>query len=49
MGWHLVPPLALELGDYGLRVDWQPFVRVDGHAEQTRVGLRMYDGVRGHG
>ena len=40
MRWHLVSSLAhVELGD-ALRVDRQPLVRVDHHAEQARVGLK---------
>ena len=39
MGRHLVPSLALVLLNDALDVDRQPLVRVDGDAEETRIGL----------
>lgn len=40
VGWHLSTPLALvQLNDTG-RVDGVALVRIDGHAEEARVGLR---------
>ena len=38
---HLVPFLALVHVDHLLCVDWQPFVGVDHHTEQARVGLSV--------
>lgn len=40
MGWHLHPPLAAILGNYGVHVDGQAAVGVNSHAEEARVGLK---------
>ena len=38
----LVPPLSKVDLDGGGRVDGEPLVRVDGHAEETRVGVDQF-------
>ena len=43
---HLRLSAPAVLGHNARRVDGQPLVRVHGHAEQTRVGLRIYPDVR---
>ena len=44
MGWHFHSPLAPVLVNDGVCVDWETTVGVDGHTEQTGVGL--YKGGR---
>lgn len=41
---RLRAPLAFVGGDHGSRVDGQPLVGVDRHAEEARVGLRKTAG-----
>ena len=36
---YLIPPLSKVDLDGGGSVDGEPLVRVDGHAEETRVGV----------
>ena len=40
VGWHFVTPLADVHLDHTVGVDGVPLVRVDGHAEETRVSLQ---------
>ena len=42
---HLVASFALVDGDGAVGVDGEPLVRVDGHAEQARVGVDQLDEV----
>jgi len=50
VGGGLGAPLALVGGHHGRGVDGQPFVGVDGDAEEPRVGLRGERGwMRGGG
>ena len=39
VGWNFVSSSTFEDGDGLLVVDGHPFVRIDGDAEQARVGL----------
>lgn len=40
MWGRLRAPFAFVGRDHGRRVDWQPFIRIDGHTEKAGVGLR---------
>ena len=42
VGWHFVTPLADVHLDHTVGVDGVPLVRVDGHAEETRVSLQRF-------
>lgn len=40
MWGRLRAPFAFVGRDHGRCVDWQPFIRIDGHTEKAGVGLR---------
>jgi len=43
VGWHFITPLATVQFGTPKRVDRETLVRVDGHAEETRVSINQLD------